>query len=250
MNSHLTEIPKNPRPQAETFELCVVMPVYNEASEIVKVLDEWLIVLRKNIQRFRFLVLNDGSKDQTLSILKRYAETAPELEVIDKANSGHGPTCTFGYRLAVERGADWVLQIDSDGQCSPLYFQRLWESRKDQKAVFGCRLSRGDGLMRWLVSRIVSFVCLLGARTWLIDANVPYRLIERDLLREVLKEIPENFSLTNILLAIGIKRRTKIRWVRIHFQDRYAGSSTINLKRLFQYGIELIQQLRLRNTKA
>src|SRR5215467_324391 len=101
--------------------LWIVMPVYNEQESVGGVFAEWLPALRQLGISFTLLALNDGSIDDTLAILQRVARANSEVEVVDKPNSGHGPTCIVGYRHALAAGAEWVLQIDSDGQCDPRY---------------------------------------------------------------------------------------------------------------------------------
>ncbi|HEU5124830.1 MAG TPA: glycosyltransferase, partial [Verrucomicrobiae bacterium] len=111
----------------ETPPLWVVMPVYNEATAIAEVINEWVTVLRTTASSFAFLVINDGSTDGTQTILENLSWS--ELLVIHRPNSGHGSSCLFGYRKAVEQGATWIFQIDSDGQCDPRFFEAFWRWR-------------------------------------------------------------------------------------------------------------------------
>ena len=106
-----------------TGKLWVVMPAYNEEACVRHVVEEWLRTLKQNYPDFIFLALNDGSKDSTFSILNSIAIEEKDLRVINKLNSGHGQTCLEGYGIALEEAAEWILQIDSDGQCDPVYFE-------------------------------------------------------------------------------------------------------------------------------
>ena len=63
----------------------------------------------------RLTIINDGSKDKTGEIARASMAGRPLLEVIDKQNGGHGETVLFGYRHAIEAGADYIFQTDSDG---------------------------------------------------------------------------------------------------------------------------------------
>src|SRR4051812_24136494 len=122
-------------PSRIAARLYVIMPVYNEQACIIPVLEEWLTCLRACVPAFMLCVVNDGSTDATPELLRGFAENHPEIVLIDKPNTGHGQTCIYGYRLALQRGADWVLQIDSDGQCDPRYFPLLWEKRSSHPVV-------------------------------------------------------------------------------------------------------------------
>src|SRR5947209_6517435 len=110
----------NLSPQLAPASLAVVMPIYNEASNIGVVLDDWFICLKSVCPSFVLFAINDGSKDDTAQILELLrVKLGPRLRVVNKRNTGHGLTCREGYELALAEGAEWIFQIDSDGQCDP-----------------------------------------------------------------------------------------------------------------------------------
>jgi glycosyltransferase involved in cell wall biosynthesis len=202
-------------------ELWTVAPVYNEEKNLQAFVEEWLSVFREVTGgNFTFCLLNDGSTDGSLAILNKLASRNPELRVIDKTNSGHGPTCLLGYGLAIRSGAQWIFQIDSDGQCDPQQFRSFWESRGDGPAHYGCRKAREDGWIRRLISKFLSLVILIVSFRWVKDANVPYRLMSREALGDALLRIPPNFRLSNALLTIIQNDYPGIRWHDIPFRKR------------------------------
>lgn len=225
--------------------LWVVMPVYNEEASLERVVLEWLEALR-NIHdlNFQFLAIDDGSEDQTLEILSRLARTETELQVVSQKNAGHGHSCIRGYEMAIAADADYIFQIDSDGQCDPRYFEDLWSHRSLERAVFGFRRSRDDGFFRLVASRFVSLVIWLATGTWVSDANVPYRLMPTHLLRSFLAQIPDNFALANIWVSLELQRRRPIYWTNIHFRDRYGGSPSVKPGSFINHGVQLFRQLR------
>jgi glycosyltransferase involved in cell wall biosynthesis len=82
-------------------ELLVVMPVYNEEANIGTVLDEWTDQLAGHASGLAFVIINDGSKDNTQAILEDYGRAQPEwFAVVRKPNSGHGNSCRVGYDVA------------------------------------------------------------------------------------------------------------------------------------------------------
>ena len=103
--------------------LWVIMPVYNEEEAIELVVNEWIATLNSLKLSYVFCLFNDGSKDSTLLKINNLATLYPSIKVVDKPNSGHGQTCVLGYQMAIENGADWIFQIDSDAQCDPQYFE-------------------------------------------------------------------------------------------------------------------------------
>ncbi len=225
-------------------QLWVVMPVYNEEASVGRVLDEWVTVLRQTVGSFTVFAVNDGSKDRTAQQLEDYRKQCPELEILHKPNTGHGQSCVEGYRRAVEGGAEWILQIDSDGQCNAEYFAKFWQARDTFPVVFGYRKKREDGFARWLISRFVSVFTWAATGYWLRDANVPYRLMRRDYLQRALPLIPPTMYLANILLSVLLKRGSDILWVPIVFRERIGGSPSLKAFSFVKHGYRLFIQLK------
>jgi glycosyltransferase involved in cell wall biosynthesis len=227
----------------ETESIWIIMPVYNEEASVRRVFDEWLPLLRSSTGNFKLATFNDGSRDRTAEILHDVAARNPEVLVFDKPNSGHGQTCLLGYRTAIEAGARWIFQIDSDGQCDPRFFPAIWGARNNSPAIFGRRVIREDGRLRSWMSRVVSVVGWLASGQWVADPNVPYRLIRADILADAIAGIPANFRLANVLVAIRLQRRVGIRWLPITFRDRYGGSPAVKGSAFVRHGALLLTQL-------
>lgn len=234
----------------KTDKVWVIMPVYNEEASIGHVLDTWLPVFKKNLENFTFCILNDGSKDGTLAILERYAALHPEINVVNKPNSGHGQTCIAGYQKALDAGADWVFQIDSDGQCNPAYFEEVLKQSHQHKVVYGFRKTRDDGWKRYYISRIVSLFIWFATRVWVRDANVPYRFMHRSSLEAILPLVPNNFHLANILISTYQQYAFKIKWVNIHFDDRFGGEPSVKVSLFAKHGFVMFNQLKVAFAKV
>ena len=103
--------------------LYIVMPAYNEEGNIETVINDWYPVVERHDGegKSRLVIVNDGSKDSTLEKARALMAEKPLLEVLDKPNSGHGPTVIFAYNYAIKSGADYIFQTDSDGQTSPAH---------------------------------------------------------------------------------------------------------------------------------
>lgn len=224
--------------------LWVVMPVYNEEEALGSVIEEWIPVLKQAGVPYTFCILNDGSKDNTLHILQQYALKYPEIKIVDKSNSGHGQTCVLGYQMGLEQGADWIFQIDSDGQCDPRYFSQLLAEAEHHKAVYGHRITRDDGLQRIIISKFVRLFTLVATGQWITDGNVPYRLIHADLMRNIAYSVPADFHLANILVSVLTNKQEKIKWIPIHFRDRSGGSPSVKTFSFMKHGMKLFRQLR------
>jgi hypothetical protein len=138
-----------------------------------------------------------------------------------------------------------VMQIDSDGQCDPGYFHEFWAKRSEADCVFGHRVQRDDGPLRMLTSKICKLgSTLLGGRD-MVDPNVPYRLMRREVLAAALQKIPASFDIHNVALTYILKQCLSVRWeyVPIRFRDRQGGSNSINLLNVAHLGASMLFDL-------
>ena len=222
--------------------LIIVIPAYNEESNIEAVVNQWHpVALRAGIKS-RLFVIDDGSTDGTCETLGKLQERFPLLRAVKKENQGHGATVLYGYRCALEEGCDYVFQTDSDGQTVPEDFWQLWEDREKCGLLIGKRLHRQDGWQRILVTRTLRLVLRLmfGCRTE--DANTPFRLMRAGELEEVLREIPENYQLSNVLMTVIYTRRgLGVYYYPITFRPRQGGKNSLNMKKIFRMGRQALR---------
>ncbi len=181
------------------LDLALVMPVYNEEACIVRVVESWRAVLSHLGMDFRMIVLNDGSSDGTQDALAAFAGDE-RIEVINKENSGHGPTILMGYYRAVEL-ADWVFQCDSDDEMKAEHFPDLWEKRETYDALFGVREGRRQNLARKFISVCSRLTVGLLFGKGVTDVNTPYRLIRANLLKQILAYIPYDTFAPNVVIS-------------------------------------------------
>ena len=224
----------------ETNSIYFVMPAYNEAENIENTIRQWYpIVKRCNDEcgKALLLIANDGSKDETFTIMKNLQVQFPLLVPIDKANSGHGATVLTLYRYAIDNGADYIFQTDSDGQTVPEEFWQMYENRKEYDFQIGHRQGREDGFSREFVTKTLRLVVWLMFHEWVIDANTPFRLMKAEKLEAIMKVIPKDFFLCNVAIsAIATKWKYKIAWYKITFRPRQGGVNSINFKRIIKIG--------------
>ena len=189
--------------------LYIIMPAYNEQDTIGEVVDEWYNVVNKIGEDSRLVVINDGSKDDTLKILKELQNDKPQLVVLDKKNSGHGSTVIYGYNYAISKNPAYVFQTDSDGQTLASEFWQFWDHRNEYDAQFGFRKKREDGLSRWIVTKTLRFIVWGIFKTWVTDANTPYRLMKTSVLEETLKYLDLHKSFLDWFYDNSLNEETK-----------------------------------------
>lgn len=217
--------------------LFIIMPAYNEQANIEKVVDQWYPLVERFGTDSRMVVIDDGSKDETYRTLCSLAESRPALIPITKPNAGHGATVMYGYRYALDEGADYVFQTDSDGQTDPSSFPLFWQLRDTYDMVIGARQDRGDGASRLVVTKVLKQVVALKFHVSLRDANAPYRLMAADVLRENLAFIPPDFNLANVALcAAYAKFGCSIKYLPITFKQRQGGVNSIDIPAIIEIG--------------
>ena len=215
-------------------KLYIIIPAYNEEATIRDVIDEWYPMVVMAGSESRLVIIDDGSRDRTLKTVEKEAANKPQLIVKTQDNSGHGATILAGYRFALEQGADYVFQTDSDGQTRASEFPDFWRMRRQYDMVVGCRNKRQDGLSRVFVTKVLKLVVLLCFHVSVKDANTPFRLMSAKTLSKKIGLVPKDFFLTNVLLTvIYTKHKCKIKFVPITFRPRQGGVNSINMKRIF-----------------
>ena len=224
-------------------KLYIIIPAYNEEANIRSVIAQWHPVVEKTGQGSRLVVIDDGSRDHTYQTASELKKQYSQLVVLTKENQGHGATVLYGYKYAIRKGADYVFQTDSDGQTLPSEFSAFWKNRGKCGLLIGQRVHRGDGVSRLFVTRVLRLVLLVVFRVWIKDANAPYRLMRCSQLQEVLKKVPKDFFLSNVLITvIYTKKRLGVHYYPISFLPRQGGENSNNLKKIFGIGKKSFRQ--------
>ena len=231
--------------------LYIVIPAYNEEENIEAVAKEWHEVVAKVGSESRLVIIDDGGKDSTYEKLLKLQEELPQLEPITKANSGHGGTVLFGYNYALEKGAKYIFQTDSDGQTIPSEFWTLWEQRENYDIQIGHRKGRQDGLSRVFVTKTLKLVLFFSFGLWIKDANTPFRLMSAKSLQEYIGQVPKDYNLSNVLLTVIYeKNKRRIRYIPITFRPRQGGENSINFKKIIPIGKKALKDFRELSKKA
>lgn len=218
----------------------MVMPAYNEEANVERVAGQWIQkvdeLVGKGVDAW-LVIANDGSTDGTFRCMTEFVKAHPRFIPLDKTNSGHGATVLYLYRYAIDHGADYIFQTDSDGQTSPEEFDEFWDNRSRWDLQIGNRIGRQDGFSRVIVTKVLKMVVRLMFHVSVVDANTPFRLMKTASIKPVLSLIPEDFFLSNVALsAICVKKGLKCRWLPITFKPRQGGVNSINVLRIFLIG--------------
>tara|TARA_B100000029_G_scaffold510136_1_gene600952 strand:- start:669 stop:1370 length:702 start_codon:yes stop_codon:yes gene_type:complete len=180
------------------LELALVIPVFNEEEIIKTVIKKWLETTKKI--NSKIIIINDGSIDKTKEIIKSII--TKRIILINKKNSGHGPTVTYGYKAALKLKPKYVFQVDSDDQFHSSDFAYFWKNRKNYDFIIGHRFVRNDPLHRLIITRVLKLINLVFFGVYVKDINVPFRLIGFNVLKESMKVITSQNNVPNIFLSL------------------------------------------------
>ena len=174
----------------DALRLSCVMPAYNEARNLSTVVPAVLAVLHTLAAQVELIVVNDGSRDDTLAVAQELCQRHPEVVLLDLSrNFGKEAAMTAG--LEAVRG-DVVILMDADGQHPVDLLPRMvahWREGLD--VVYAVRRTRDDqsALHGWLTRWFYRLI------NWGNRVNIPahagdFRLMDRRVV-EALKSLPE-----------------------------------------------------------
>ncbi len=185
--------------------LTIAVPAYNEERTIGQIMDR----LHAACPFAQMIFVDDGSKDQTLAILKQ--KVRPNDLVLTKPNGGKGSAVRMGYEHA--EGTYTVVQ-DADLEYSPEEIPEMlaFAERASMPAVFGSRRLKQQKqyahIMMFIGGSLLTWICNLLYRTHLTDQPTCYKMVRTDILKTLtLKENDFRFDpeLTCKLALKGVK---------------------------------------------
>ncbi|HEY5045541.1 MAG TPA: polyprenol monophosphomannose synthase [Solirubrobacteraceae bacterium] len=221
-----------------TGEPWLILPTYNEAENVQAIITAAGEVLTgASPDGFRVLVVDDGSPDGTGQIADRLAAEHDWVEVLHRAEkNGIGPAYLAGFRHALDHGAGYVMEMDSDFSHDPADLARLLAAvAAGADLALGSRYVPGGGVRNWgLLRRLISE----GGSTY---ARLVLGLRVRDLTggfkcfrREVLEAIhfdgvrSQGYAFQVELTYRAVRAGFQVVEVPIVFKDRERGESKMS----------------------
>jgi glycosyltransferase involved in cell wall biosynthesis len=105
-------------------KVSIVVPVYNVEKYLCKCLDS---ILNQTLKEIEIIIINDGSTDNSLKIIKEYGDKDVRIKIIDKKNEGYGKTVNKGLDIAC---GEYIGIIESDDWIEPDMFEKLYNTAK------------------------------------------------------------------------------------------------------------------------
>jgi glycosyltransferase involved in cell wall biosynthesis len=169
----------------EKLSISVFFPAYNDAECLPELLAHTFLVLPRLTPDYEVIVVNDGSTDDTRSVLEilvhRYA---PHLRVVThNTNRGYGAALRSGFAACTK---DTVFYTDGDGQYNVEELEQLWKKwRPGIDVVNGYKLNRADNWLRRAIGNLYKWAVRRVFHLSIRDVDCDFRLIRRDALKRI-----------------------------------------------------------------
>jgi dolichol-phosphate mannosyltransferase len=212
----------------------VVLPTYNEAENLPQMVRE---IFSLGIEGLEIIVVDDNSPDGTGEIAEELASCHPDrLWVIHRQGKlGLGSACLRGFEEALARGADYVVEMDSDFSHSPSYLPLFLEKMNSCHLVIGSRYVEGGraderwSIWRRLLSRGGNLYARLVTGLSVRDTTSGFRCYRREVLENLPPIGSEGYAFQIEMAYLCQKRGYRLCELPIYFEERALGRSKMSL---------------------
>ena len=208
----------------------VIIPAYNEEACIVDTVQELIRIA----PQFDYVVVNDGSKDNTADLCRKNGFNLIDLPV----NLGLTGAFQTGMKYAYRHGYDRAIQFDADGQHSPSFIEELVNAMNETQAdiVIGSRFvtKQKPKSLRMLGSNLISALIRITTSAKINDPTSGMRLYNRTMIEQF--AIRGDLTPEPETLAFLIKRKdASVIERQVNMRDRAAGESYLTFSKSIAY---------------
>ena len=213
-------------------KVLVISPTYNEKSNIAELIAHIL----KLSYPLDILIVDDNSPDGTANIVKRIIKDNENIYIIErKYKMGLGTAYCEGFKWAIGRGYDIIIQMDADLSHNPDDIPRLIEKTEKYDLIIGSRYVDGVNVVNWPMRRLLlSFIANMYARLIIglkiNDLTGGYKCFKREVIEsiELSKIKSQGYSFQIEMNFLTWIKGFKIKEIPIVFTDRTVGKSKMN----------------------
>jgi dolichol-phosphate mannosyltransferase len=216
------------------MQLSIIIPIYNEQGNIDRLINRLKGVMNQLNVTCEYVFINDGSKDDSINIIKNLAKIDPSVKFINFSRN-------FGHQIAVTAGLDKcigerIVIIDADLQDPPELILEMYKKMDEGfEVVYAKRAARnGESWMKKFTARM--FYRILKSIT---SVNIPvdtgdFRIMDRKIV-EVLKQMPEQQKfLRGQISWIGFNQT----YVEYERDERFAGETGYTYKKMIRFALD------------
>ncbi len=220
----------------------IVVPTYNEVTNIETLLRR---LFDLQIADLNVLVVDDNSPDGTATLVKKLQQNYPGLYLIERTGKlGLGTAYVCGFKFAIEKGYDYIFEMDADLSHNPADVKRLLAEMATCDVAIGSRYLTGVNVINWPLSRLIlSIFANWYTRTItglpIKDCTSGFKCFRRRVLESIdLENIrSDGYSFQIELHFKAWKKGFRIKELPIIFTDRERGSSKMSRKVMFEAAV-------------
>ena len=219
------------------MSLSLVVPCYNEEATVEIYYNTVLELENKMGVELEFCFVDDGSKDSTLSILKKLHDKDPRVHYISfSRNFGKEAGIYAGLELAT---GDLVAVMDVDLQDPPFLLIDMLEILNDSEQDYDCVATRrstrkGEPFLRSCFARLFYKIINKISDVEIIDGARDFRMMKKQVAEAIIKDKEYNRFSKGIYSWVGFKTR----WISYENIERSAGTTKWSFWILFRYSVE------------
>ena len=232
----------DPDTSAQASELTIIMPCYNEEASLPQVIPA--VIRYCEDHNWKLILVNDGSRDGTASIIQEFA-AHPQVDIAThKVNRGYGAALATGLRLSQ---SEYSVTIDADGQHSLEDIPLLLETMKKENAdlVIGRRVYDSNvvtyrSIGKWIIRRIAKN---LFPKMVIKDLNSGFKLYKTRLAKLFTPYCPSSMAFSDFITLLHINFDYLVVEHPVRVKERIGGTSTISYKTAFETLQEILNLL-------
>lgn len=218
------------------MKVLVVIPAYNEEKSIERVVNN----LIENYPQYDYVIVNDGSKDNTAKVCKKNNYNLINLPV----NLGLAGAFQTGLKYAYQNDYDYAIQFDADGQHRPEFIEPLLiKIQEGYDIVIGSRFvdEKKPASLRMMGSFFISTAIKLTTRIKVKDPTSGMRMFNKKLIREFAVNI--NYGPEPDTVSYLIKNGAKVAEVQATMDERTEGQSYLTFSKSMKYMIRMVTSI-------
>lgn len=216
-------------------QVSVVIPVYNEEANLKTLMGRLIPVMKDTGKSFEIVLIDDGSKDSSLTILKDFASN-PFVRVVELTRN-YGQHAAIMAGFSVSRG-NMIITMDADLQNPPEEIPNLVRVMEEGNydVVGTIRKGRKDSFLRILPSKIINMVARRITRVSMRDWGCMLRAYRRPVVERMIA-CHEQATFIPALATVFAKKVTEI---EVAHEERYGGKSNYPLRKLINLQFDLV----------
>jgi dolichol-phosphate mannosyltransferase len=230
------------------LKITVVVPTYNERDNIEMLAG---MILSQD-ERVDVLFVDDNSPDGTGDIADRLASSSSRVKVLHRAGKlGLGSAYREGFRIALDNGADYIMEMDADFSHDPGMLPLFIEKMSEYDVVVGSRYINGVSVVNWPIRRLILSYCAsvytrLITGLHLSDCTGGFKCFSRKVLESLDLESmrSDGYSFQIEMNYRCHERGFRIGEIPIIFIDRHAGTSKMS-KQIIREAVLMVWKLKL-----